>query len=240
MGVDPTQMKIAWPEDREYAVVTGGNVGFLELGRPNLDVAEIAETHCVPPHRQACGVEFGRRCGLVKASQLGKVSAPRYDRASAEPGLRRIGGVVEGSGEAYETLIVQVSELFPDVAAQIKADVAAGLDIPAEDQRSFVYMKANARSTEITTRKFSDDEKLEILLTALVTATRTAIESRERIAGFFGADADRAGQGYRITFASPDTGENLLTVSADQMPPIGEMARALEDLEQALALLGSR
>ncbi|WP_433600381.1 hypothetical protein ACQPXH_00470 [Nocardia sp. CA-135953] len=146
---------------------------------------------------------------------------------------------MEGSGDAYETLIVQVSELFPEVAAQIRSDVAAGLDIPALDQPSVGYMKAKTK-TEITTRRFSDDEKLEILLTALITATRTAIESRQRIAGFFGADMDHAEQGYRITFASPDTDEDLLTVSADQMPQIGEMARALEDLEQALALLGSR
>jgi len=152
---------------------------------------------------------------------------------------------MEGSGEAYETLIVQVSNWFPEVAAQIRADVAAGLDIPAEDQSSAVYTKAKTRATEITTRGFSDDEKLAILLAALITATRTAIESRQRIAGFFGAGADSAGRGdritgERITFASPETDEDLFTVSVGQMPLIGEMAAALEDLEQALALLGSR
>ncbi|MGF6888541.1 hypothetical protein ABIA39_007756 [Nocardia sp. GAS34] len=118
--------------------------------------------------------------------------------------------------------------------------MTAGLDIPSDNQSSYGYMKARTRSIEITTRRFSDDEKLEILLAALITATRTAIESRKRIAEFFGAGEDSAGQGDRLTFASPETAEDLFTVSAGQMAQIGEMAEALGDLEQALALLGSR
>lgn len=176
----------------------------------------------------------------TEKSALSSFSAVRYDRTSAKLGFTGIGGAVEGSGDAYGTLIVRVAESFPEVAAQVRADVAAGLDISADDQYPFDYIRPRTRATEITTRKFSDDEKLQILLTALITATRTAIEARQRIAASFEPDMNRASRGYRITFASPDTDEDLLTLSADQLAQIGELASALEGLEQALALLEPR
>lgn len=144
---------------------------------------------------------------------------------------------MEGSGQAYETLIGQVMQLFPEVARQVRAEVSRGIDIPGEEPNSGWYSKPKPKPTEITTRKYSDDERLEILLAALATIARTAIESRQAIAKLLGAAVGQGEENYRITFVDTDTDENIMTMSMAQILQTEEIESVLRGLEQALELV---
>jgi hypothetical protein len=156
------------------------------------------------------------------------------------------GGAVEGSGQAYETLLTRLSRSFPEIARHIRDEVLRGQDVPGENTALSAYPGAKPRSSEITTREYADDEKLEILLSGLITTVRTAIESRQAIAammvdgdthGGTRANISHAARDSRITFVDTDTDQYVLTMSTGEISGYAELESIQRGLEQALTLI---
>ena len=105
---------------------------------------------------------------------------------------------MEHSGEAYETLIERIRELLPDVAEQIAEEVARGRPVSGLSPGSRLsggetqYELTAARRQDeplvsigredVLPKAYSDDERLTLLIDALVNLAATIGESRTELA----------------------------------------------------------
>lgn len=140
---------------------------------------------------------------------------------------------MEGSGRAYDVLIDQIAADFPDVAHQIRGEVGRGTreENPEGLPDFAMYSKPSAtRVSEVAPRKYSDDERLEILLNALLALAKTTSESSRAIIELLNPTTGQPGDNQRITFVDPVTDSDTLSTAVadlDRTPQLSNVVTAL-------------
>ena len=98
---------------------------------------------------------------------------------------------MDGSGEAYQLLMQRLAEALPDVAAQVRDEVARGrvvpswkLSTPEREEREVRMTEAKMgrlAKADVASVPYSDDERLAVLIDALVRTATTMRASREAL-----------------------------------------------------------
>ncbi len=144
---------------------------------------------------------------------------------------------MEGSGQAYNVLIEQINAVFPDVARQIREEVGRGTrDEDTEYSSSLgMYGKPSTPAvSEVALRKYTDDERLEILLDAVISLAKTSSESRRAIVDLLNPTTGRPEANQRITFADPVTGSDTLTTTIAALDPTSQLTDTVAALTAAM------
>ncbi|MFI5500958.1 hypothetical protein ACIA5E_18015 [Nocardia asteroides] len=133
-------------------------------------------------------------------------------------------------------MIERLTVAVPDIARQIREEVGRGTrDEDTEDYSPFgMYAKPStpARS-EYAPRKYTDDERIEILLGALISLTRTTEESRRKLVELLNPTTLQPGDNQRITFVDPVTDSDTMTAT------VAELAAASRLTETVAALIAA-
>ena len=109
---------------------------------------------------------------------------------------------MDGSGAAYQHLIQRVAETLPEVAAQVRDEIARGRVVPGSKLSPPERKERETRMSEakvgrlaqadVASVPYTDDERLALLVDALLRAGNTMYSSRDallRLAGEYGITA---------------------------------------------------
>ena len=129
---------------------------------------------------------------------------------------------VNGSGAAYQRLIERVAEKLPEVAAQVRDEVARGRVVPGSklsgaereirDTRMHEAKVGRIAKADVVSVEYSADEQLALLMGALMCLADTMLSSRQAIAGLEASDHRTAS----LVFEEPDgSGQTEIALRGD-------------------------
>jgi len=143
---------------------------------------------------------------------------------------------MDGSGDAYQYLIQRVSEALPDIAAQVREEVGRGRvvlgsKLPTTDRhvRETRMERANVGKigkSDVLSVEYTDDEKLALLIDAVMCLAGTMLTSREAVA-HLGDHLDAP-----LVFEEPD-GSDRVEITLDQ--DIGSLSEKVAMVNLLLA-----
>ncbi|MEU5850403.1 hypothetical protein [Saccharopolyspora shandongensis] len=120
---------------------------------------------------------------------------------------------MEGSQQAYDELIAVVEEKFPDIALQVRDEVARGRQVSAlersrneqNDFQTAVIEKSLGRitRTDVAVQPYSSDEQILLLLRTLRTLANSMSTSRRAVVELVRNHANRDAV---ISFTGPPGG----------------------------------
>jgi hypothetical protein len=126
---------------------------------------------------------------------------------------------MDGSGNAYQYLIQRINEALPDVAMQVRDEVSRGrvvlgLKLSTTDRhvRETRMEQANAGKigkSDVVSVEYTDDEKLALLIEAVICLAGTMLTSREAVAHL------RDHPDAPLVFEEPD-GSDRVEITLDQ------------------------
>jgi hypothetical protein len=142
---------------------------------------------------------------------------------------------MDGSGEAYQHLMQRLAEALPDVAAQVRDEVARGRVVPSSKLSGPEREERETRMTEakvgrlvkadVASVPYSDDERLTVLIDALIRTATTMRASREalfELASAYGYDR------RIIIFDEPDETARVEVALADETQAARQVAETVE------------
>jgi hypothetical protein len=142
---------------------------------------------------------------------------------------------MDGSGEAYQHLMQRLAEALPDVAAQVRDEVARGRVVPSSKLSGPEREERETRMTEakvgrlgkadVASVPYSDDERLTVLIDALIRTATTMRASREALLGL----ASEYGYDKRvIIFDEPDETARVEVALADEVQAARQVAETVD------------
>jgi hypothetical protein len=140
---------------------------------------------------------------------------------------------MDGSGDAYQYLIQRLSEVLPDIADQVRQEtgrgrVIAGSKLQTSDRevRETRMEQANAGrigKSDILSVDYGDDERLALLIEALICLASTMQASRQAVVDLRG----HLGTDTPLVFEEPDGADRI------EVP----LSRDIESLTVATAMV---
>lgn len=156
---------------------------------------------------------------------------------------------MDGSAEAYERLLALISEWLPEVAAQIRTEVARGAprSEPTNSMQDSMLetfpgkIEPFKRGTDVSVREYSADEQLAILVGALRTVAATMLESRQVLLQLFGTTETTSDHTrMRITFVDPAREESTVSLGATDLAETQSLVGLRQKLTEVLDSIGPR
>jgi hypothetical protein len=142
---------------------------------------------------------------------------------------------MDGSNDAYQYLIQRISAVLPDIAVQIREEVGRGRvvlgsKLPTTDRhvRETRMEQANVGrigKSDVVSVEYTDDEKLALLIDAVLCLAGTMLTSREAVA-HLGDHLDAP-----LVFEAPD-GSDRAEITLDQ--DIGSLSEKVEMVNRLL------
>lgn len=131
---------------------------------------------------------------------------------------------MDGSGEAYELLLERLFEVLPDIATQIAEEVNRGRLVPATSlpradmEARAVRMRdfdTNDRvsKNDLASIPYSDDERLAVLVDALIRTAGTMLGTRKAVSELSGASPRNS----TVTFVDPTTDADIEVDLAEEI-----------------------
>lgn len=150
---------------------------------------------------------------------------------------------MQGSGEAYRQLLQRLEEALPEVARQIREEVArgrvvTGSKLPAQElkTRAIIMDQENLtriRKTDIVSVDYNDDERLALLISSIIRLASTMEWSRKAVAEL------GANTAHEVIFENPDGSERIEFSISQDLNTISEVAASVDStLRPALDELG--
>lgn len=136
---------------------------------------------------------------------------------------------MEGSLDAYEQLLGKLSELLPDIAQQIRAEVSPGRQLLAAPSPRSRARRDEPPLLDTSATPYDADTKLTILLTALLTLARSMALTRQFLAETL--------PGEVITFQSPDDEAFTLTLGDSVAEDVRKLHDSVAAFSNALAIV---
>lgn len=152
------------------------------------------------------------------------------------------GGCVEGSQRAYDHLIVLIEERLPDIAVQIREEVARGRTLSAsripDAERRTRQVRLDEVSlgrigkADVAAEPYSSDEQLTVLVDALRTLAVSMAGSRQTVSDLV---TDRVRGASAIDFVDPAGDQIVTSFRRAELADIkGRLAEATAELAEAL------
>jgi hypothetical protein len=139
---------------------------------------------------------------------------------------------MDGSGEAYQLLMQRLAEALPDVATQVRDEVARGRVVPSSKLSTPEREERETRMTEakvgrlanadVASVPYSDDERLAVLIDALIRTATTMLASREALLEL----ASRYDKTV-VIFDEPDETERVEVALADETQTARQIAETV-------------
>ncbi|MEV0053188.1 hypothetical protein AB0H34_22130 [Saccharopolyspora shandongensis] len=148
---------------------------------------------------------------------------------------------MEASQEIYNRLISVVEDRFPDIALQVREEIALGRPVSALKLlglKAFQFRQVSEMGlgritkTDIAMQPYSSDEQFLILLEALQTLTKSMAAARHAVVEMLGK---YAAENASISFSDPDSDQ---VARIDQYALMGDIESLLEissDISSILA-----
>jgi orotate phosphoribosyltransferase-like protein len=146
------------------------------------------------------------------------------------------------SGQAYQTLIQRLADVLPDVAAQIREEVARGRvvagtslsasELQARESRMYEAKVGGILKADVASVEYTDDERLALLVDSVIRTAATMRSSLEAVSQPSGSIV------ASVTFEEPDgtdrveigLSEELTTRSQVSVVVSGLLSTALTEL----------
>jgi hypothetical protein len=116
---------------------------------------------------------------------------------------------MDGSGQAYQYLIQRLGEVLPDVAAQVRAEVARGRVVAgsklssaereARESRMYEAHVGKIAQADVAPVAYTDDERLALLVDSVIRVAATMQSSRHALSALNSESAIQ-----QVTFEEPD------------------------------------
>ena len=120
---------------------------------------------------------------------------------------------MDGSGDAYQHLIQRISERLPDIATQVREEVGRGrvvlgsklatTDRHVRETRMEQANVGKIAKSDVISVEYNDDEKLALLIDAVMCLAGTMLTSREAVV-HLGDRADAP-----LVFEEPDGSDRV-------------------------------
>jgi hypothetical protein len=152
---------------------------------------------------------------------------------------------MDESGAAYQLLIERVAEQFPEVAAQVRDEVARGRVVlgsqlsGAERELRETRMReakvGKIAKADVVSVEYSDDEQLALLLGAIICLAETMLSSRQAVVALETRDQLTAS----LVFEEPDGSGHTEIALQQDIRSLRDAAAAVDRLlSPALEELG--
>lgn len=142
---------------------------------------------------------------------------------------------MNGSGQAYQQLIQRVAEALPEVAAQVRDEVARGrivagskLSSTEREEREIRMLEAKVgkiAKADVVSVPYNDDERLALLVDSLIRVAFTMRSSRQAL-----AELHTGLQTGPVAFEEPDGSERVEVLLSEEVSSSVDVAEAVDRL----------